>query len=149
MAKRTGSGKVAVRLLPFRPRLTRSILFVTFGLLILVGALGCNPDPTDNSMPVQFENDLGQTITLSLCSNYSCTGFYYHEKLKAGTAHGENIAADGLITRWMIADTAGTRLGCIPLSFPLSAQRTHHKAYVRLSQKVPCPGSSALRARLE
>jgi hypothetical protein len=109
-----------------------------------VATAGCGSiDPTTQSVPVTFQDNLHRGISLSLCADSSCRSFDYTDQIAAGATDRENISDRDLLTRWRVADSSGRTLGCIPLEFT----GKYKSIAVRLSQMVHCPGTYPLSVR--
>jgi hypothetical protein len=109
-----------------------------------VTVIGCDSvDPTEEAFGVTFLNDLRQPVALKLCSDDACRSFDYADNVHPGARHAEGISDRSILTRWLVADSDGRTLGCLPLSF----EGKYANVVVRVSQKVRCPGRRPLRVQ--
>jgi hypothetical protein len=127
-----------------RPTLSPKVAVGLFLAALTAILTGCPPPNATDVVGVRFNNDLRRPVLLKLCGNTECTDFNNSDHVPAGGSVGENISTDHLLTRWMVADTRGTKLGCLPLEF---GTVTFSHADVSLSQMVPCPGKTPLSVR--
>jgi hypothetical protein len=113
------------------------------GLIVLAAvAAGCDSiDPTEQSFAITFRNDIGHDVHLKLCSDGQCHHFDYSNNLKAGARVEENISDRDLMTRWLVEIDQTGKTGCLPLKF----DQKYDDVVVRVSQKVLCPGPTALK----
>jgi hypothetical protein len=118
----------------YRKRCSWLVLLAT--VLSGFAVAGCESvDPTEQSMPVLFRDDLRRPVTLSLCADSACKSFDYTDNIAAGGTDSENISDRGILTRWLVAEARHT-LGCLPLEFT----GKYSNLTVQLSRMVRCPG---------
>jgi len=97
-------------------------------------------DPTAQSFGIAFQNDVGRAVNLKQCSDTDCRNFNYSNTVAPGELYPENISDRDVLTRWLVVDTSGHILGCIPLQF----DGKYEGVVVRISLAVTCPGQHPL-----
>jgi hypothetical protein len=102
---------------------------------------GCDsPDPTAQTLGLDFLNDTSQTVRVGVCSNDKCNSATDASTARRGEAVHDAISDRNVITRWLVTDQHGTSVGCLPLRF----QGKFADIRVRISQAVRCPGNVPL-----
>ena len=98
--------------------------------------LGCESiDPTVQSFPIAFENDLSTPATLKSCDDDDCHSFRDEWQLEPGGEATDNISDRGVYTTWQVETEAGPPR-CLAVEF----DGTYDDVVVYLSQatRLPC-----------
>lgn len=111
---------------------------VLFAIAVLVGIvanlLDGRPDRTTGRIDIR--NDTARPVLISLCAHNDCRGARSSPTRLAADGGGgpTSVSSSGVPNVYLVDDTTGRRLGCLPLVMP------HYvKGLVaRISQARPC-----------
>jgi len=88
-------------------------LALTSALGISLGGCGIS-DPTENTGPMRFRNDLPAEITISYCQDLTCKSFFWDGLIKPGEETSPSVLADGSRSRFVVTARGSRR--CITLN---------------------------------
>lgn len=89
---------------------------IVVGLIIL--ATGCAS--VDNPYGVTITNDMQIIVEVLQCDDEACVNGEFHDRelLSPGESLGAGVSTRGIPNPWLVRNTKGRRLGCLPLVMP-------------------------------
>jgi hypothetical protein len=101
----------------------------------------CSSDPTAQFFSISIVNDTNHPVRIDYCLDRQCESLQDHWTLDPGRSIKTNISDASVLDRYLVRNSLRRRrLGCLPLRF----DQKYDDVRVRISQAVPCPGTSAL-----
>jgi hypothetical protein len=116
-------------------RLPLVLTTATAVLVVVAGALGGNPK--NQFFLVQVQNDTGQTVAITECSNDACTELHDDVQTVGSSRAAELVASDRGVPQWWAVQRASDPVyGCIRLEF----RRAEQDFTLKLSEVLSaCP----------
>lgn len=94
---------------------SRSYAAIVAALAAGLIASGCGvTDPTENSGPMTFRNDLSATAKISYCEVLSCSSFFWTDSIRSRQTSSDSVVADGTRSRFVVM--SGGQRSCITLN---------------------------------
>ena len=124
------------------PRLPRG-QFPIFATPVVAILLATSCATSSEPYSVSVKNDLGQSVTLAVCSSPDCSKRVDPWVLKRGQTGGVNVEVEGGYNSAILLGSGQTVIGCLP--FRLS-KRPNGGLTVNASSAVPCGSSGGTDA---
>jgi hypothetical protein len=93
-------------------------------------------DPTEQSLAVTLHNDSASAVVLKQC-DAKCDSFHEQDRLLPGASVRVNASSDNVANWWLVTDSDGRAVGCLPLRYG------HEIAglVVNISERTACPAA--------